>query len=507
VPRTGETVRQSPAPRLDRVARTPLRRSPEPGAPRWAFVDPTPSGHRLERLASGQRMVHPGVTTARRAAPATGARRAAWLGMHLLLAVAPLGVCFVQMQPGRGFLVEFSVALGFLALSVLGLQFALAARFSRSSAPFGIDVVLAYHRQISFLAVLAAFGHPALLFLASSRYRRLFDLLHDPLRAKFAWLSVAALALLMVTSIWRRALRLSYPVWHVLHSALGVVIVLAGFGHAFLVDHYFGEFWVRLIWLVYLAAFLWLAVWVRIVKPLRLGLRPWRVVELWPEPGGSVTVGLEPAFRHDGREFSFRAGQFAWILPSRNPFTPTYHPFSMSSSALSSRVEFTIKQVGGFTDSVRRLKLNDRVYVDGPHGSFTLESNPGMGYVFIGAGVGVTPFLSMLATLADQGDQRPCWLFLANRYEDQVTGVRQLARLQGRLNLRIVHVISRPSDQWTGDRGRVDSDLLDRHLPLERRSLEYFVCAGGEMVSSVEASLLRLGISGGNVHSEKFGMV
>jgi predicted ferric reductase len=370
--------------------------------------------------------VQPGVGAARRRAPSVGARRLAWLSLHLLIALAPLALCPQQIRPGRGFVIDFSIALGFVALSVLGLQFALAARFSRSSAPFGIDVVLSYHRQISFLAVLAAFGHPVLLFLADERYRALLDLGHLPPRAQMAWTSVAALLVLMVTSIWRRALRLRYQVWHVLHSILGVVIVLAAAAHAFLVDNYFAEPLVRGVWILYTAAFLWLAVWVRLIKPLRLGLRPWRVVELWPEPGGSLTLGLEPAFRH-ARDFSFKAGQFAWILPSRNPFTPTYHPFSISSSALCSRVEFTIKQVGDFTGSLRRLRVGDRVYIDGPHGSFTLERHPGMGYVFVGAGVGVTPFLSMLATLADQGDQRPIWLFLGNRHEDQVVGVRQLA--------------------------------------------------------------------------------
>ena len=311
----------------------------------------------------------------------------------------------------------------------------------------------------------------------------------------------------MATTIWRRALRLSYQVWHVLHSALGVFIVLAALSHAFLVNYYFSAPLVRGVWMVYTAAFLWLAVWVRLVKPLRLSLRPWRVVQLWPEPGGSVTVSLQPVFRHPGGDFTFRAGQFAWILPSRNPFTPTYHPFSISSSAHASRVDFTIKDVGDFTGSMRKLRVGDRMFLDGPHGSFTLESHPGMGYVFVGAGVGVTPFLSMLATLADEGDMRPTWLFLANRYEDQVTGVRQLARLQGRLNLRVVHVISRPSAQWTGERGRIDAALLDRHLPLERRSLEYFICAGGEMVRSVESDLQDLDIPRDNIHSEHFGMV
>jgi ferredoxin-NADP reductase len=127
--------------------------------------------------------------------------------------------------------------------------------------------------------------------------------------------------------------------------------------------------------------------------------------------------------------------------------------------------------------------------------------------VFVAAGVGVTPFLSMLATLADQGDQRPVWLFLGNRSEDQITGIRQLVRLQNRLNLRVVHVISRPSEQWNGERGRVDADLLDRHLPLARRSLQYFICARGEMVRSVETDLRGLNVSSNNIHSEQFGMV
>jgi predicted ferric reductase len=460
----------------------------------------------VERLPTGHRLVHPGSLTAHRAAPTTRGRAAGWLAAHLLVGVAPLALCFTEVMPGRGFAVNFSVALGFVALAVLGLQFALAARFTRTSAPFGIDAVLTYHRQISFLAVAAAFGHPVLLFLANDQYRVLLDLPSAPLRAKLAWLSVTALAVLMITSMWRRALRLSYPVWHALHSALGVLIVLAALGHAFLVHYYFGETWVRLAWSVYGAAFLWLAVWVRLVKPLQLWRRRWRVVELWPEPGDSITVGLEPTHRHGRTKFAFQAGQFAWIRVGRTPFTLTSNPFSMSSSALSRRVEFTIKKVGDFTGAVRRLKVGDSVYVDGPHGSFTLERNPGMGFVFLATGVGVTPFLSMLATLADRGDTRPCWLVLGNRHEDQVVGVRQLARLRGRLNLTVVHAISRPGDEWAGERGRIDTPLLDRHLPRSRRSLQYFVCAGTETVESIERSLRALDVPADRIHHEEFRM-
>jgi len=170
-------------------------------------------------------------------------------------------------------------------------------------------------------------------------------------------------------------------------------------------------------------------------------------------------------------------------------------------------VEFTIKQVGDFTRSIRRLRVGDTVYVDGPHGSFTLDRHPGMGYVLVATGVGVTPFLSMLATLADQGDRRPVWLFLGNRSEDQITGIRQLERLPGRLDLTVVHVISRPSGEWPGERGRIDAALLARHLPPHARSLQYFVCSREETVQAVRSALAELRVPADRVHSEQFGMV
>jgi ferredoxin-NADP reductase len=98
-------------------------------------------------------------------------------------------------------------------------------------------------------------------------------------------------------------------------------------------------------------------------------------------------------------------------------------------------------------------------------------------------------------------------LILGNTREDQITGIRQLARLKGRLNLTVVHVVSRPSAQWMGERGRIDAYLLDRRLPRERRLLQYFICAREEMVTSVTDALRSLDIPSDRIHSEQFGMV
>ena len=54
----------------------------------------------------------------------------------------------------RGFLIDFSVALGFVGPSLMGLQFLLAARFRWVEAPFGMDVLLQCHRQVGCVSLL-----------------------------------------------------------------------------------------------------------------------------------------------------------------------------------------------------------------------------------------------------------------------------------------------------------------------------------------------------------------
>jgi predicted ferric reductase len=68
-------------------------------------------------------------------------------GAYVLLVTSPLLLMAVRpAPPGRPFLVEASIALGFVGLVMMAIQFALIGRFALLSAPFGIDALLRYHR-------------------------------------------------------------------------------------------------------------------------------------------------------------------------------------------------------------------------------------------------------------------------------------------------------------------------------------------------------------------------
>jgi 3-phenylpropionate/trans-cinnamate dioxygenase ferredoxin reductase subunit len=232
------------------------------------------------------------------------------------------------------------------------------------------------------------------------------------------------------------------------------------------------------------------------------------VEEVIREHGNAWTLVLRPQ-GHAG--LSFQPGQFAWLTIWNSPFADKEHPFSFSSSAAQpQRLAFTIKALGDFTSRIQDVRPGERVYLDGPHGGFSIERHPhATGYVFIAGGIGVTPIMSMLRTLADRGDQRPLLLIYANKDWDSVTFREQIDGLQDRLNLQVVHVLENPPQGWEGERGYVTPAMLDRYLPKNRAKdvHEIFICGPQVMMDAVERALVEMGIALGDFHSERFDLV
>jgi predicted ferric reductase len=315
-----------------------------------------------------------------------------WVLLYLAFCLVPLVLVLGQNRSaGRPFVVELSVALGFVGLSILALQFALIGRFKPVAAPFGIDALLQYHVQITFVGLAFALAHPILLFAADSKYLALLNLVTAPWRARFAFTSVIALLALVGLSLWRRRLRLSYEVWQATHGLLAVAVVLFALLHASLVGYFVTGVVRHVVYDGYIGALIFLLVWIRILSPLIRLRHPWRVVQVNTEHGNSSTLVIEP-LGHEG--FRFDPGQFGWIAVGRSPFAITQHPFSFSSAADTppgGPVAMTIKAAGNFTSTIPAVKVGTRVYLDGPHGVFTMDRRQAPGYVFIAGGVGITP--------------------------------------------------------------------------------------------------------------------
>ncbi|MDP2252649.1 MAG: hypothetical protein Q8J60_00565, partial [Thiobacillus sp.] len=112
-----------------------------------------------------------------------------------------------------------------------------------------------------------------------------------------------------------------------------------------------------------------------------------------------------------------------------------------------------------------------------------------------------------LRSAADRGERRPLTLVYANNRWDDVIFREELEQLRERLDLKLVHVLAEPPEDWAGERGYVDDALLARYLPPEQRTFECFLCGPRPMTDAAQRALTALGVPLRRVHFELFEMV
>lgn len=431
-----------------------------------------------------------------------------WLAAYLLAVTAPLFALLPGPAPGRTFAWDFSLALGYAALSMLGVQFALTARFRRVTAPFGIDIVYYFHRYLALGALALVLAHLAVIALVYPSVVAVNDPRVAPSYMTAGRVSLALFVLVAVLSLARRRVRFEYDVWRITHALLATTAFALAVWHVFGAGHFLDTPWKRGSWAAYVAFWAMLIVYVRLLRPLRVRQRPWRVTEVRQERGRVWTLVLVPA-SPSVPALQFAPGQFAWLSLRASPFAMHEHPFSIaSSSERPQRIELSIKALGDFTSSVKDVQPGETAWLDAPYGTFSIDRRPDAdGYVFVAGGIGIAPILSMLRTLADRGDRRPLFLFYGNRVWERVAFREHLDALAQRLDLRIVHALLQPPEDWRGERGFITEDVLMRNLPVTRHRYEYFLCGPTPMTKRVEEALGALGIPAARVHSEIFDWV
>lgn len=443
------------------------------------------------------------------AGPATAARarRHLWFAGYVALVALPLPLAWLtdplpQPRPVRA---DVGVALGFLALSLLLIQFALVSRLRPVSRPFGADVLMQWHRGAAILALAFVVAHPVLVpGLPWSAWNPF----SGPRATQTGAVALWATVVITVTSSRRKALGLSYEAWQVIHLGSACVIVVAALWHVMAVGVYTSAPALGWLLTMYAALFAALVVRYRLIRPLELARQPWRIAVNEDVGGNTRRVAVRP----DGHAgFAFEPGQFAWLLTGRSPLLSAQHPLSIASSAVrgaDGTIEFAIKALGDWSAMrVPELEPGRVVWVDGPYGSFTPDPASAEPLVLIAGGIGIAPIRSMLHTLSAREDRRRIYLFYAASDWSRVVFVDEIDRLTRTLDLHVTFVFEQPGTGWTGERGFVTTELLARHLPAGMAEFEYFVCGPLPMIDALESALTALRVPTRHIHTERFQMV
>jgi ferredoxin-NADP reductase len=103
-----------------------------------------------------------------------------------------------------------------------------------------------------------------------------------------------------------------------------------------------------------------------------------------------------------------------------------------------------------------------------PLGAFTLAKQPAEKYLFLSAGSGITPLMSMIRTMYDLGSHADVVFLHSARTPSDIVFRHELAAIESLMpNLRVVHVCENdyPSERWGGMRGRLSPTMLKSIVP------------------------------------------
>jgi hypothetical protein len=247
---------------------------------------------------------------------------------------------------------------------------------------------------------------------------------------------------------------------------------------------------------------------------LRDQWRPLRVTRIEDESDGIRSFYFEPA---DGAGLpGFKAGQH---LPLRLSLEagapPLIRTYSLSSAPSDGFLRISVKR-----DGLASAYLHDQVHVGdllqarAPQGSFVVDPQERRPLVLLGAGIGVTPMLSMLREVIYEGKRvrggRATWFIQSARRLADLAFREEVDTLIARAGdqLTAVRVLSQPeASARAGEdfqrEGRIDLDLLKALLPFD--DFDFYVCGPAAFTQEIYDGLRGLHIRDERIHAETFG--
>ncbi|MEE9282667.1 MAG: FAD-dependent oxidoreductase, partial [Nitrososphaerales archaeon] len=140
-----------------------------------------------------------------------------------------------------------------------------------------------------------------------------------------------------------------------------------------------------------------------------------------------------------------------------------------------------IREESSFKQAFRKLLPGNELTIMGPGpGGLALPDDSSGEVVFLGGGIGITPFRSMAKFATDTGLSHKITLLYSSKTAEDIVFRSEWKELQERNpNLKVVYTVTRPQEgnpKWNGRIGRIDSDFIRQNVKEIDRT--YFYMAG-----------------------------
>jgi ring-1,2-phenylacetyl-CoA epoxidase subunit PaaE len=188
--------------------------------------------------------------------------------------------------------------------------------------------------------------------------------------------------------------------------------------------------------------------------------------------------------------------------------------YSVAADAATNRLRIGVKRIEGgsfSTYATQKLRAGDQLEVTPPYGDFVIEprADHAKHYAAIAAGSGITPVLSMIASVLAVERASRFTLLFGNRSASSIMFLEELEGLKDRYPERfhLIHVLSREAQVIPLLYGRLDEQRLTALFStiVDVDSVDaWYLCGPYEMVVAARAALTSQGVGETSVHDELF---
>lgn len=380
--------------------------------------------------------------------------------------------------------------LGGLALVMLSIHpLTLAMRYIDHEAVFK-GVFTSFKQAALMLVPNGLFPLDALLNPA--------HLYHEPVLQQWAiFFGIIAfwgmVALLLVTFF----ITIPYRLWLLTHKFLGVAFIISALHILFISSDTAKSTTMKAYMLtivaVGVAAFLYKTVFGNIV----IRRYSYTVRDVKTVAGNVVQVMMDPI----KQTMSYKPGQFVFVRfrHGGEGVSQEWHPFSISSGPGDNGLQLSIKGLGDYTNKLGVLKPGAIADIEGAYGRFSYTNYKNRDQVWIGGGIGITPFLSMIKDLPEDGCHVD--LYYAVKTESELIDWPLLygTAMQKPKTLRII--------PYVGDKqpGHLDVSFIEKTSG-SLKGKDFYICGPPPMMKGLRTQLRSKGVPGTSIHSEEFAM-
>lgn len=427
------------------------------------------------------------------------------LGIIFVVALVGIGIVLWFLAPGNvfsfssfaGWASPLSRLFGVAGFLLFAVNILLSARFRfLENIFYGLNKVYERHAQIGKTGFYLMLFHPVLMFsmyanFSGWTFSNLFEFFTPSIdKGPVNWgiLSLFSFIILVTLTLWFRP---KYHIWKWTHRFMGVAFFFAS-AHAFLIRSTTAvyvpfRYYMLFIFLVATLTYIYHSVLGKfLIKKYSYVVASVKVL------GGNITeVLLTPK----GTAMSYTPGQFAFIsFQGSKKVSSESHPFSLSSAVDQDKISFTMKNLGDFTSTLPNLEVGTEALIEGPFGKFSYYEARSKKQIWIAGGIGITPYLSMIQSLA-KGENYSVDLFYCLRNEKEAVHLAELKNLENSK----VRIFAHYSDTM----GFINGDIIkEKSGGLEGKSI--FLCAPPAMIGALRHGLKKLGVKEEFLHSEEF---